>query len=305
MRRHRGALARLRLRVAVVALWMLRIGAFALLFVPIALVIGMSFGGDAYATFPPRSWSFKWYLNVFRRDEFVSSFLTSLTVAALVTPISVTIGTLAAYGLWRRPGRTARALESVFMSPVLLPLVVTGLAVLVFVNRVGHRHRHSRRSSARMSAITFPYAFRAVLAALGRYDRRLDEAAASLKVRPLQAFRHVTLPLIRPGHRRRRDVRLRHVVRRLRGDDLPDRPRHADAADRDLPVHGVQPRSDRLRGLVAAGRDGDRGGAGGRARDRRRPLLRHRRFDALIPLDRPTHWYTIKVYTDSSRAFRP
>jgi len=198
VRSHRGAGARIRLRTAIVALWLLRIGAFALLFVPIALVIAMSFGGDAYATFPPRSWSFKWYLNVFRRDEFVSSFLTSLAVATVVTPISVTIGTLAAYGLWRRPGRGARALESLFMSPVLLPLVVTGLAVLVFVNRVGIGTGVPAICAAHV-AITFPYAFRAVLAALSRYDRRLDEAAASLKVGPVQTFWHVTLPLIRPG----------------------------------------------------------------------------------------------------------
>jgi putative spermidine/putrescine transport system permease protein len=198
MRSHRGVAIRARLRAALLILWLLRIGAFALLFVPIALVIAMSFGGDAYATFPPRSWSFKWYLNVFRRDEFVSSFLTSLTVATIVTPISVTIGTLAAYGLWRRPGKTSRALESLFMSPVLLPLVVTGLAFLVFVNRVGIGTGISAIVAAHV-AITFPYAFRAVLAALGRYDRRLDEAAASLRVRPAQAFWHVTLPLIRPG----------------------------------------------------------------------------------------------------------
>jgi len=198
VRSHRGAGARIRLRTAIVALWLLRIGAFALLFVPIALVIAMSFGGDAYATFPPRSWSFKWYLNVFRRDEFVSSFLTSLAVATVVTPISVTIGTLAAYGLWRRPGRGAGALESLFMSPVLLPLVVTGLAVLVFVNRVGIGTGVPAICAAHV-AITFPYAFRAVLAALSRYDRRLDEAAASLKVGPVQTFWHVTLPLIRPG----------------------------------------------------------------------------------------------------------
>jgi putative spermidine/putrescine transport system permease protein len=198
MRSHRGAAARIRLRIGIGALWLMRIGAFALLFVPIALVIAMSFGGDAYATFPPRSWSFKWYVNVFRRDEFVSSFVTSLIVAAFVTPISVTVGTLAAYGLWRRPGRGARAFESLFMSPILLPLVVTGLAVLVFVSRVGIGAGIPAIVGAHV-AITFPYAFRAVLAALGRYDRRLDEAAASLKVRPFRSFWHVTLPLIRPG----------------------------------------------------------------------------------------------------------
>ena len=198
MHKHRGALARVRLRLGITALWLLRIAAFVLLFAPIALVAGMSFGGDAYATFPPHSLSLKWYANVFRREEFISSFLTSLAIAVLVTPVAVTTGTMAAYGLWRRPGRGSRALESLFMSPVLLPLVVTGLAILVFISRTGIGTGIPAIVGAHV-AITFPYAFRAVLSTLGRYDRRLDEAAASLKVGPVISFWHVTLPLIRPG----------------------------------------------------------------------------------------------------------
>jgi len=51
--------ARARLRVAVGLLWLLRIGAFVLLFAPIALVIAMSFGGDAYATYRYLDYDFK------------------------------------------------------------------------------------------------------------------------------------------------------------------------------------------------------------------------------------------------------
>jgi putative spermidine/putrescine transport system permease protein len=198
MRTHRGPLARSRLTLSILAVWLLRIGAFLLLFSPIALVIVTSFGAGSYVTIPPHAWSVKWYVNILARDEFVSSFLTSLSVAAVVTPIAVLTGTLGAYGLWKYPSRRARALEQVLMAPILLPLVVTGLAFLVFINRM-HLGSGIGNIIVAHVVITFPYAFRAVLATLGRYDRRMDEAAASLGVRPAKAFVHVTLPLIRPG----------------------------------------------------------------------------------------------------------
>jgi ABC-type spermidine/putrescine transport system, permease component II len=198
MRNHRNALHRARRQLAFGSVWTLRGAAFVLLFLPILLVILMSFSGDAFSTLPPRSYSLRWYWNVFARDEFVSSLMTSLTVAAVSTPVSVVLGTLAAYGLWKHPWPGARTLETVLMLPILLPLVVTGLALLVFFNRVSVGTGLTNIIVAHV-IITFPYSFRAVLAALSRYDRQLDEAAASLGVRPWASFLHVTLPLIRPG----------------------------------------------------------------------------------------------------------
>lgn len=198
MRRHRNGAHRAGRVLAFGAVWALRAAAFVLLFLPMALVILLSFSGDAYTTLPPSSYSLRWYANAVARNEFVESFLTSVQVAMLATPLSVVIGTLAAYGLWKYPGRSARALESLLMSPILLPLVVTGLALLVFFNR-GVLASGLWSIVLAHVIVTFPYSFRSVLAVLGRYDRQLDEVAASLRVRPRAAFRHVTLPLIRPG----------------------------------------------------------------------------------------------------------
>jgi putative spermidine/putrescine transport system permease protein len=198
LRRHRGIVARIRRPLGFGAVWGLRACAFALLFLPIVLVIFLSFGGDSYTVIPPRSYSWRWYLNILERKEFAAGFLTSLSVAAIVTPLSVIIGTLSAYALWKRPGPFSRALEAILMSPVSLPLVVTGLALLVFYNRI-HFYGGLANIVIAHVIITYPYSFRAVLAALSRYDRQLDEAAASLRVRPWKSFRHVTLPMIRPG----------------------------------------------------------------------------------------------------------
>lgn len=198
MARRRSAAARVRRPLAFAAVWLLRAGAFALLFAPIVLVIVLSFGGDAFTSIPPRTYSLRWYRNVFAREEFVQGFVTSLEVALVAMPISVLLGTSSAYALWKRPSAWTRPLESLLMSPVLLPLVVTGLALLVFFNRV-HFYAGLATIVVAHVIITFPYSFRAVLAALSRYDRQLDEAAASVRVRPFKSFLHVTLPMIRPG----------------------------------------------------------------------------------------------------------
>jgi len=198
MRNHRGLIARVRLRLCLATVWTLRGSAFVLLFAPILLVMLQSFNGTSYTRIPPSSWSLRWYWNILAREEFAQSFVTSLTVAAIVTPLSVVIGTLAAYGLWKRPFSGARAAQSLMMSPILLPLVVTGLSLLVLFNRVHLRDGLLGIVVAHV-IITFPYCFRAVLAALERYDRQLDEAASSLRARPWTTFRHVTLPMVRPG----------------------------------------------------------------------------------------------------------
>jgi len=198
MRRHLDGMRRIRRTGALGLVWALRACALLLLLVPIVLVVISSFGTDAYTTIPPSGLSLRWYANIFARDEFVSSFLASLGIAAIVTPISVTVGTLAAYGIWKYRLRLAPVLETLLMSPILLPLVVTGLALLVFINRIGLDAGYAAIAIGHV-IITFPYSFRAVLAALRRYDRQMDDAAASLRACPRATFRHVTLPLIRPG----------------------------------------------------------------------------------------------------------
>lgn len=178
--------------------WVLRGTAILLLFAPIGLVIFLSFNASAYTTIPPMGYSLHWYENVFARSEFVESFLTSLAIAAIVTPASVTVGTSAAYALWRWPGLGGKALAAIFFSPLMLPLVVTGLALLVFFSRLGFYASFWNIVIGHI-IITFPYSLRAVLAVLARYDRQVDEAAASVGADPIRTFLFVTLPIIKPG----------------------------------------------------------------------------------------------------------
>lgn len=198
MQRRRSSASSIRCAVGRAAVWLLRCSALLLLFVPIALVMLLSFGADAYTVLPPNGYSLRWYANILEEPQFIEGFTTSLLVALIATPCAVIGGTLAAYGLWLNRTWFTRTVESVFLAPIMVPLVVTGLALLAFFQSVGMYNSFINIVIGHI-IITFPYSVRAVGAVLARYDRSLDEAAASVGVKPWRTFLHVTVPLIRPG----------------------------------------------------------------------------------------------------------
>jgi len=177
---------------------LLRWGGILLLMGPIFLVVWLSFGGDEYTTVPPSSYSLRWYENIFVQPEFVPAFWVSIKLAAIVMPTSLLFGTLAAFAMRRYPIPGVSALEAMFYSPIMVPLVVTGIALLFFYNMIGFTANFWNVAIGHI-IITFPYVIRTVSVALARYDPALDEAASSLGARPWQVFYKVTLPLIRPG----------------------------------------------------------------------------------------------------------
>lgn len=196
--RRRGAGRRTAAAAGGIAVGASRVAAVLLLLAPIGLVIFLSFGADAYSTIPPTGYSLKWYRNAFVEPEFVTSFWVSIKVAAIVTPVSLVIGTLGAFALHRYRIRGGDALQALFYSPIMIPQVVTGIALLIFLNKVAFYSSFWGIVLGHV-IITFPYVVRTVLVALSRYDAALDEASASLGASPIETFRLITLPLIRPG----------------------------------------------------------------------------------------------------------
>ena len=189
---------RLRRRLALGGVWLLRVGGLLLLLVPIGLVIALSFAADTYTVIPPTGYSVRWYEKALQESAFLNGAVTSLKIALIVTPVSVATGGLAAFALARRRVPFAPFVELCLYSPLMVPLVVTGLAVLALASRVGFYQSFWTIVISHVF-ITFPYSVRAISATLARYDTQLDEAAASLGARPFAAFRRVTLPIIRPG----------------------------------------------------------------------------------------------------------
>src|SRR5204862_557040 len=176
------------------------IGASVLfLLLPLAITMSMSFDARDYlGAFPPPELSLRWYEKFFSDSYLLKGLWTSLQLAALTALIATALGLSAAVALERMPSRYAQLLVSLFLSPLIVPGVVIGFALLIFYARSGIESTFLRLLGAHV-LITFPYAIRTVLAALGGIRPSLIEVAQSLGASPVKAFWTVTFPLARTG----------------------------------------------------------------------------------------------------------
>ena len=153
---------------------------------------------DYLGPLPPPGLSLHWFEKLFSQDYVVDGLTTSLEIAVLATVINVVIGTAAAVGLDRGEFRGKGVIMGAFLSPLIVPAVVTGFALLLFLSKIGVISGFPRLLAGHV-IITLPYALRATLASLVGRDKRLTEAALILGATEKQAFWSVTLPLIRTG----------------------------------------------------------------------------------------------------------
>jgi putative spermidine/putrescine transport system permease protein len=168
------------------------------LLAPILIVIPVSFSEASYLVFPPRGFSWRWYVNFFSLRELTDALVLSARLAVSVTLASTVIGTMAAFALVRYRFVGRDLLWTVFLSPMVLPAVVLGIGFLIFFSRTRLVHSFWSLFFAHL-VVTLPYVIRTVSATLQGFPRVLEEAAASLGASPSTAFRTVTLPVIKPG----------------------------------------------------------------------------------------------------------
>ena len=188
----------MRVSAFAVLAWAAAVATLVFLVAPIVIVVIASFNDAAILSFPLQRFSLRWYLAFFRDFELVQALQMSLVVAALSTLFAILIGVPAAFSLNRYEFSGREAISAFLLSPLLIPLIVLGLAVLLVYAALGLRA--SLTGFVVMHVlITTPYVVRAVLAMLSRFDRILEEAALSLGADDVRTQWHVTLPLIKPG----------------------------------------------------------------------------------------------------------
>jgi putative spermidine/putrescine transport system permease protein len=170
----------------------------AFLLVPIAIVVVFALNPTPYVSFPPVGITLRWFDKFFTSATFMEALWLSLWVAACVLVLAVAIGGACALALARGnlPGRAF--LTAFFMSPLMLPAILTGLALFQSYLLVGVGRPVWGLVMAH-TLVAVPYVLRTTLAVLHNFDRRIEEAAAVLGASPARVFYEITLPLIRPG----------------------------------------------------------------------------------------------------------
>jgi spermidine/putrescine transport system permease protein len=171
--------------------------AYAFLHVPMLILGVFSFNRSRYTLWT--GFSLDWYKALFHDSQLAASSWNSLVIAVVSMVLSTVIGTLCAYGLWRRGSKWIAG--SLYLS-LVTPEIVTGISLLAFYQWI---FRHLRLQLGMHTVILAHVAFSiayvvvVVIARLRTFDPALEEAALDLGATEWGAFYRVTLPAILPG----------------------------------------------------------------------------------------------------------
>jgi putative spermidine/putrescine transport system permease protein len=178
---------------------LLAIVGIVLLIAPTIIVLITSFTNAFSLKFPPPGWSTKWYVALWNESpEILDALWLSIKLAAIASVVACLLAVPAAIAIARRREAWARLIESLFLSPLMLPSLALGLALLMLFNLAGTGLSFTTLVIGHI-AITTPYIFRTTAASLLQLDPALIESAKSLGAKPWFLFRTVTLPLISRG----------------------------------------------------------------------------------------------------------
>src|SRR5207302_8639297 len=165
---------------------------------PIVIVCAVAFTPEGYLSLPTNGPSLRWFRAIADYPEFVRAFRDSLWLAAISSTVAVLLAIPAALSIARYRFAGREAVLAFFMSPLMIPHVVLGIAFLRFFNIVGLGGTFLGLVLSHI-VIVMPFAVRLILAASTGMDRAVEHAAVSLGASPFTTFRRVTLPLILPG----------------------------------------------------------------------------------------------------------
>jgi putative spermidine/putrescine transport system permease protein len=171
---------------------------YAFLLAPLVVIGLVSFTTTQYVTFPPVGFTLRWYAQILNNQEFLGSLTLSLGVAATTAVLATILGVPVALAIDRYLTRGRALVEGFFLSPLLLPALVIGVAMLQFYARMRWSASFQTLVIGHL-VITMPYVIRLVMANLAGLDPLLERAAQNLGADPWVTFRRVVMPQAFPG----------------------------------------------------------------------------------------------------------
>lgn len=165
---------------------------------PLVIVCVVAFTPGNTLAIPTTEFSLRWFRAVFSHSDFVQSFKNSLWLASISATLATLLAVPAGLAIARHtfPGRDF--LNGLFLSPLIIPHLVLGVALLRTFSLIGATGSFFWLALAHVVIIT-PYVLRLVLASVEGSDRSAEQAALSLGASQATVFVRVTLPMILPG----------------------------------------------------------------------------------------------------------
>lgn len=168
------------------------------LLLPLVVIAGASVSETAFLKFPPDGFTLKWYRQFLTDTSYLDAIGLSTHLALAATVGALALGVPVALALSRRRGRWFDAIGALFLSPLILPQIVIGAAILQFMAGTGLARTYVALLVGHV-VLVVPYVIRTTLASLALYPASLEDAARDLGDSGPGTFVRITLPLIRPG----------------------------------------------------------------------------------------------------------
>jgi spermidine/putrescine transport system permease protein len=192
------------------ALWLLRLFFVLLcvfLYVPLIVLVVFSFN-DGDVTFPLQGFTLSWYSRAAENPALIAALERSAIVATVTSVLAVALGVLASYALVRRAFRGKSAFAALVFSPLVIPYLVFGIALLVLFKlidkvliTVAGTYIDIGMHAVIIGhvVVALPYTILTILPLLERLSTSLEEAAHDLGASPWKTFWRVTFPLLMPA----------------------------------------------------------------------------------------------------------
>ncbi|MGZ5780040.1 MAG: ABC transporter permease [Burkholderiaceae bacterium] len=178
-----------------IALWTIALAVYALLYIPLAVVVLFSFNNsDLNAQWV--GFTTRWYSTLLHDPDMLTAAGNSLIIATIASALSTVLGTMAGLAMH---SYKFRILPALVLTPVAMPEILLGVALLLFFRQV--LDLTLGFWSILIAHITFSLGAVAIIvqSRLTDMDESIFDAARDLGANPWKAFRHVTLPLIMPA----------------------------------------------------------------------------------------------------------
>ena len=173
-------------------------GGIAFLVFPVLFTVIVSFNGGIFIEFPPRSFSLRWYENIATIHRIGPALAVSFCIALAAGAAATLIGIATALALVRQPLPLKAPITAFLVSPVTIPIVAIGIALIQFFIVIGIEFTWYSLVIGHL-VLVIAYPVRTLVAALTLSNPALEEAASSLGASPWRAFLTITLPQMKPG----------------------------------------------------------------------------------------------------------
>ena len=170
----------------------------AYLVVPLLIVVPLSFSDTTYLVFPPKGFSWRWYVEIFSNPAWLRAFEKSLILGVLTAAFATSLGTLAAMAIARLSRKASFTMGAAFLVPQIVPAVITALGAFLMLNALGLLGTFVGLVIMHVM-MALPLVVVTMTAALRQLGEGLNLAARVLGATPFKAFVFVTFPAVAPS----------------------------------------------------------------------------------------------------------